>query len=299
MNYISNIQQDEIRAGFLVTTDRKKAWNKMLELLVEIDRICKKHSIKYFAEGGTLIGAARHKGFIPWDDDLDISMLRPDYEKFKQVADQELKAPLTISSAYNSGEVLTILKVMDEETTAIEDIDDQRQQGIFIDIWPLDDILDGSNRVQAVWDIRQSLIRAIMNPEGLMAEMKNGLQCKPSNDFIRQFMTLPVLDRFKEYETFCANHFGESENIGYQFSKIMGIKGNLKLKYYRDVVYLPFESVEIPVPVDYEKVLEAEFGNWRKFVRARSFHELQYMSTDVSYKEIQGKVKHELKTVEG
>ena len=297
MNYISNIQQDEIRAGFLVTTDRKKAWNKMLELLVEIDRICKKHSIKYFAEGGTLIGAARHKGFIPWDDDLDISMLRPDYEKFKQVTEKELKAPLMISSAYNSGEVLTILKVMDEETAAIEDIDSQRQQGIFIDIWPLDDILDGTNRVQAVWDIRQSLIGSIMNPQGFMKEMGNGLQCKPSNDFIRQFIALPVLDRFREYEKFCANHFGESENVGYQFSKIMGIKGNLKLKYYRDVVYLPFESVEIPVPVDYEKVLEAEFGNWRKFVRARSFHELQYMSADVSYKRIQGEVVHELKIV--
>ncbi|WP_407400636.1 phosphorylcholine transferase LicD [Anaerovibrio sp.] len=297
MDFIKNIGKDEIRDGFLVTTDRKKAWNKMMELLAEIDRICKNHSIKYFAEGGTLIGAARHNGFIPWDDDLDISMLRPDYERFKQVAGQELRYPVIASSAYTSGEILTIMKVMDVETAAIEEMDGHRQQGIFIDIWPLDDITDGSGRVQAVWDIRQSLIAAINNPVGTLEEIQKGTQFRPSNDFIRAFIDLPVLERFKEYEKFCNNHFGESENIGYQFSKIMGIKGNLKLKYYRDVVYLPFESVEIPVPVDYEKVLEAEFGNWRKFVRARSFHELQYMSADVGYKEIQAKVKHELKTV--
>ena len=100
-----------------------------MEIWAEVDRICQKHSVKYFAEGGTLIGAARHKGFIPWDDDLDISMLRPDYEKFKQVAEKEFQSPIIISSAYNSGEILTIVKVMDKETAAIENINGHRPRG--------------------------------------------------------------------------------------------------------------------------------------------------------------------------
>ncbi|MBE6105129.1 phosphorylcholine transferase LicD [Anaerovibrio lipolyticus] len=298
MAYIRNIDTDEIRDGFLVTSNRKKVWNKLMEILVEIDRICQKNSIKYFAEGGTLIGAARHRGFIPWDDDIDITMLRPDYEKFKLVAPQELAAPFALLTAYNSDSIFTIGKLMNLETAAIEYMEATHHQGIFIDIWPFDDVPDGSQRCGEVWDIRQSLIGAIMNPNGLLHEMEKGLQYKPSNDFIKSFILLSPRDRFREYEKFCANHFGESENVGYPFSKIMGIKGNLKADYYRDVTYLPFEGIKVPVSAEYEKVLEAEFGDWHKFVRSRSFHEVQYMSADISYTEIQSKINHALKKAE-
>ena len=62
----------------------------MLEMLREVDRICKKHQIQYTLFAGTLLGAVRHQGFIPWDDDLDIVMLRPEYERFLKIAAQEI-----------------------------------------------------------------------------------------------------------------------------------------------------------------------------------------------------------------
>lgn len=91
---IYDLYHDEMRAGFLVTTDRKKIWNVELNLLVEVDRICQNHGITYFADYGTLLGAVRHQGFIPWDDDIDLVMLRPDYERFKEIAMNEIKTPL-------------------------------------------------------------------------------------------------------------------------------------------------------------------------------------------------------------
>ena len=276
MDYIKNIEKDEILEGFLVTTDRKKAWNKMMEILAEIDRICRKYSIKYFADAGTLIGAARHKGFIPWDDDIDIMMLRPDYEKFKQVAQGELTGNIKLINAYTSDVLFSISKIMDVET-AIEEMEVQYPQGIFVDIWPYDDFPDGSKRCSEIWEIRQSLLGATMNPQGLMEAINNGVQCKPSNEFILEFLKLPPVD---------------------PLNKLMGGKGNLKREYYREVVYLDFEGFKMPVPVDYEKVLTAEFGDWHKFVRTKALHETEYLSADLSYKEIQDRINHKLKDVE-
>ena len=76
--------------GFYVDSTMKRFWAASIETLEEIDKVCRKHNIIWYADGGTLLGAVRHKGFIPWDDDVDIVMKRKDYEKFLQVAPMEL-----------------------------------------------------------------------------------------------------------------------------------------------------------------------------------------------------------------
>ena len=80
--------EDEVRDGFYVTSDMKHAWAAQLEVLNDVDKACRENGIQYFAEWGTLLGAVRHHGFIPWDDDMDICMKRPDYNRFLQIADQ-------------------------------------------------------------------------------------------------------------------------------------------------------------------------------------------------------------------
>ena len=84
---------EEERDGYLVTSEVKQLWAVLLDILVQIDSICKKHNIQYFLCGGTLLGAVRHRGFIPWDDDLDVMMKRNDYNRFCEVAPIELQQP--------------------------------------------------------------------------------------------------------------------------------------------------------------------------------------------------------------
>ena len=89
---------DEVREGFYVPAMMKRAWAAEIEILFEIDKICEKHELHYCIDYGTLLGAIRHRGFIPWDDDIDIMMMREDYEIFSQVANAELPEELSFCS---------------------------------------------------------------------------------------------------------------------------------------------------------------------------------------------------------
>ena len=91
LQYNENYLEDEVRDGFYVPSMIKRTWAVELDVLAEVDRICRKHNIKYYAEWGTLLGAVRHGGFIPWDDDLDIAMQRNDYIRFCEVAPHEFR----------------------------------------------------------------------------------------------------------------------------------------------------------------------------------------------------------------
>ena len=79
-------------------TQLRRAQLKQLSILEEIDRICRKHSIRYWLDGGSLLGAVRHGGFIPWDDDIDIAMPLEDMQRFVEIAPKELREGLRLQT---------------------------------------------------------------------------------------------------------------------------------------------------------------------------------------------------------
>lgn len=115
---------------------------RMLEILLEIDRICKKHDIRYWLSSGTLIGAMRHDGFIPWDDDLDIEMLRTDYLRLMKVLPRELPEWLALQNDETDHSYFYFYaKVRDRRSKLLEtNAYDRRwrEQGIYIDIFPME-----------------------------------------------------------------------------------------------------------------------------------------------------------------
>ena len=79
---------EEVRSGYVVTSDMKAIWAVELDLLAELDKMCRNYNLRYCVAAGTLLGAIRHRGFIPWDDDIDIYMLRKDYDQLMILANQ-------------------------------------------------------------------------------------------------------------------------------------------------------------------------------------------------------------------
>ncbi len=115
---------------------------KQLAILEEIDRICKAHGIEYWLDGGTLLGAVRHGGFIPWDDDIDIAMTKESLQKFKQVAPRELPPHLVLQSPEDGLTKEPITKVRDRNSFYLEASDDPSlgyEMGLYVDIFPFVD----------------------------------------------------------------------------------------------------------------------------------------------------------------
>ncbi|MCM1047764.1 MAG: LicD family protein [Clostridiales bacterium] len=117
-----------------------------LEMLIEVDRICKKHNIHYNIIAGTLLGAVRHGGYIPWDDDADVAMLRPEYEKFRDICKTELDAKRFYfqDDRNTRGYRWGYGKIRRKNTLFLREHQEHMpyEQGIFIDIFPLDSVPD-------------------------------------------------------------------------------------------------------------------------------------------------------------
>ena len=148
----------ELPSGFLdaeprtlvVSPKRKRVWAVLVDLLLEFDRVCRVNGLRYFAEGGTLLGAARHHGFIPWDDDMAVSMCRVDYNKLCEIAPTAFSPPYFFqTNATDPGSARGHAQLRNSDTAAFlkSEMKDGKplwrfNQGIFLDIFPFDNIPD-------------------------------------------------------------------------------------------------------------------------------------------------------------
>ena len=120
----------------------RKAQLIMLEMLVEFDTICQKHNLKYWLDSGTLLGAVRHQGFIPWDDDIDLSMPVEDYRKFKDIANDELSENIFFQTRETDNEFkFDYIKLRSNKASIVEFHEKDKKinyhQGVFVDIFPM------------------------------------------------------------------------------------------------------------------------------------------------------------------
>ncbi len=294
---VDNIDRDEMRSGFLVTSHRKKLWNVQLNLIKEFDRICRKHNLRWFAYAGTLLGAARHKGYIPWDDDVDVAMLRPDYEKFRRIVASEIKPPYLLDIWYNyrreddepsemtdmSLPLITnehfkkyypicfpffpLIKIRDTRTFMLEHPGvNNVHQSIFLDIFPLDTVPPFAEKeIKIKFEIARVVYAATVKPQLIRDAMEKKQRLLVDYDSLQKFIKLPYKQRGMQLEKLLAKHFFMSEHLGL-IKNWSILKSRLfeQSKDYQDLTYLPFEKIELPVPIGYDSVLTDLYGEWRK-----------------------------------
>lgn len=238
----------------------------LLELMDEIHAFCEKHGLKYYLSGGTLIGAIRHKGFIPWDDDIDIHMPRPDYEKFLELFPKESENVL-LENRLNDKYRYTYAKVCKKNTLVVEHaMDGGVDEGVFIDVFPLDAL--GNTEEEA---------KKLMDKLSLKVDMTRSLiyrQWRKGVPFTRNFAIwgLHVVSLMagghkkliKDINKIMTTYdYDKSKYVGEFIDKVQYKRITEKSLYGNGVLH-EFEGRQYYVPDDYDKVLRNFYGDYMK-----------------------------------
>lgn len=125
----------------MVNYDVEQVHKRIIKILLAVDKVCQEHNLTYYVWAGTMLGAIRHKGFIPWDDDLDIAMPRPDYDKLMECASEWLPEQYEVVAFETDATYpLPFAKIQDASTTLIERMHLKYLGGIYIDVFPIDGV---------------------------------------------------------------------------------------------------------------------------------------------------------------
>ena len=252
---------------FQIDATTKKLHSCQLLLAAELKRICQKHNIKYFMIAGTLLGAVRHKGFIPWDDDMDFAIMREDFSKFLSVCKDELGDKFILQDMFSDENyALPVAKLLLKGTVFTERnaSKNKSQKGIFIDIFPYDSIPNDKVLRKKHNKNTYFLKRLFLAKQGYTIAQK-GEVVKNVVYFLLKVLSIFIsknnirkkldaqLRRFENQNTKKVAALGGA--YGYT-------KESVERKWFDQTVELPFENITLSAPKDYVEYLTYFYGDY-------------------------------------
>ena len=225
---------------------------------------CEKHGLRYYAFSGMMLGAIRHKGFIPWDDDLDVAMPRDDYNKFMEIAPKEVEYPYFVRTPYTDPDCYySSIVLMNLSTAFIPKIFKSKpfKKGIPLDIFPMDNC--DPNTFDAD---REIIYEHIMRCSSWMERGCEGLDEKQLAK-IAKYPTNNPLKEWEEINKIASNP--EYENSSYCAVSVHTIVSTPQSIYpincFDEIIDCPFETIMVKVPAGFDTLLKILYGDYKSF----------------------------------
>jgi len=239
-------------------TDLDELKGLELSIMKKIHLFCVEQNINYYLSYGTLLGAVRHSGFIPWDDDIDIQMTRPDYEKFLKLFPDYAKENnlLIVNNTTKPYYGRFFSKVIDTNTVLIEPqykTDDPI--GVFVDIWPLDGLPNGKIK-RYFFNKRTVLLSKLILASSMRKDKNMSFFRRTAVFFAGAFNPRKLI---KKLEIMAEKHPYEQS----KYVKCYSANGFIfDKKEYDKTKLMPFEDAEFFAPVEYDSILKKEYGDY-------------------------------------
>ena len=278
---------ENVKGEVCMNIDIKKLQRCQLHILTEIDRVCKKNNIEYFLAYGTCLGAVRHKGFIPWDDDIDLCMTISNFEKLKKCSKDFAPNYFFQTNETDREYGLMIARVRDSETTLIEagEADKDINHGVFVDIYPLFSCPD-NYRKQLFLIINSMLYRLFLYGEapqnrGAILRIGSALLLRLVPDKIKKLIAQKTYRNMTKYddEKYVTTLYGDELHIKY------------KNEWFGNGRLVQFEDMKVPIPQNADEYLKFTYGDYMTLPPEEArcvHHEYVLVDTENSYKIYRG-----------
>ncbi len=282
--------EEEVICGYEVSAKMKRVWAMELDMVKEFTRICAQYGLTYYIMGGTLLGAVRHKGFIPWDNDIDLAMPRKDFDKLLKIGPMAFQKPLFFQTPVTeqSRFFCTYVKIRDERGTAghQDDYNLGINCGMFIDVFCLDEIPDGFLSRKLFYRRLNELVkmqRFALGKQlsgGFMNAIKHGAQ-----RFVYRFVYgAPDASKlFEVYQKAAGKYAGKGTNhvehlaFGH-FENFVWNRSD-----WSETIELDFEDLKLCAPKGWDAVLKRQYGNYMLIPDDKSTHDYFKFDPDVPY----------------
>ena len=255
----------EMRSGYEVSTKLKRIWAIEIDLFLELSRVCEKHGIRFFVCAGTALGAIRHKGFIPWDDDMDVVMTRDDFSKLVEVAKDEFSEPYFLQTALSDRKYFFgYARLRNSKTTAlIKNFESEDyNNGIYIDIF----VCDGqhNNKYER---LKQSVLKWATMKFCIAYHYERGY-IKGLKDIV--YRMIGIVSRRCSYEKWVALYTRvvsmyndqRHDRIWAVASAGCSEQGWMWKKEVENIIKVPFEWFDVPIPAEWHVILSRLYGDY-------------------------------------
>ena len=284
----ASFYEEKTDCGFLVTKERKKLWAVELDLLLQLDRVCRENVIHYMLGAGTLLGAIRHKGFIPWDDDIDVYLLREDYDRLMTLSDS-FREPYFLQNAYTDHYFSRpFARLRNSNTTGFVTQKERYEanRGIFIDLFPIDGICEAS--AVDFWQKRLNwYYKGILRYYGFSS-------VKRMSSKIKKLLASAVIgvvgkERFsRAMERNLSRYSKPGTRLwGNRSIHFDCPRSRRPLEDYTRLIETEFEGFTFPIPANYDAMLRQQYGDYMTIPKDRpgSLHGGLTVSVDTPYQE--------------